>query len=127
MALLVPGLGLGPGGLEISRERTRRMMPSTARRVRPPGMPEVRGLVLEEPVFLGGLGLWWGFGGASVGFGGATVAGFWGLWSHGGGGGGFGDGEKMGRGGGAMAGSGASPLLCVREEESEDLGARRQG
>jgi hypothetical protein len=85
------------------------MIPSTARRVRPPGMPAVRGLALVDgPAFLGGgcLGLW------RLGFGGPTSAEFggsWfcevGPWSHGGGGGCFGDGEKRGKGGGAMAGS----------------------
>ncbi|GJN03313.1 hypothetical protein PR202_ga20743 [Eleusine coracana subsp. coracana] len=99
----------GLGGSESSRERTRRMIPSTARRLRPPGTPAVRGLALAGgPACLGGgcLGPWrLGFGGAaSAGLGGLW---FWGPgpWSHGGGGGGFGDGEKSGRGGGAIAGS----------------------
>jgi hypothetical protein len=101
--LLVVGLGFVFGGSESSRERTRRMIPKTARRVRPPGTPAVRGL-LEGLVFLCGLGSFWGFEGASMRFGGVAAAGMLGPWSHGGGGGCFGDGEKRGSGGGAMAG-----------------------
>lgn len=108
MLPLVLGLGLGFGGLESSRERTRRMIPRTARRVRPPGTPVVRGLVVEL-LLLCGLGSLWGFGGASMGSGGVAEVGVLGPWSHGGGGGGFGEGEKRGSGGGAMAGS----VLCV--------------
>ncbi|KAB8108254.1 hypothetical protein EE612_043745, partial [Oryza sativa] len=103
-----PPLGLGVRGSESSRERTLRMIPRTARRVRPPGTPAVRGLA--EPGFLGaGLGprCCFGAGGASVaGSGGETdVEGTCGPWSHGGGvgDGGRGDGEKRCRGGGAMA------------------------
>lgn len=95
------------------------MMPRTARWVRPPGTPAVRGLAVVLGKFFlagAGLGLWVrGLGGVASAGGGGTGGAesrLWveGPWSHGGGGGAFGDGEKMGSGGGAMAGS--APARC---------------
>jgi hypothetical protein len=119
---------LALGASESSRERTRRMMPRTARCVRPPGTPAVRGLAVVLVFFFAGadLGLWVrGLGGVASAGGGGTGGAESRLWvedpwSHGGGGGAFGDGEKRGSGGGAMAGSATArcslcfthPSLC---------------
>lgn len=90
------------------------MMPRTARWVRPPGTPAVRGLAVVLVFFLAGAGLELSVrnleGVASAGSGGTGGAEsrLWveDPWSHGGGGGAFRDGEKRGSGGGAMWGEG---------------------
>lgn len=68
-----------------SSERTRRMMPNTARRVRPPGTPAVRGLAVVLLFILpAGLGMWErDLGGVtSVGGGGTEGAASW-VWVKG--------------------------------------------